>query len=470
MKNNRLCIGLVLSLATFLFWEREARADCTWTVAGTVKVQTQEPLLSGKFGSQIPLKGIKVKISGATVGSIFDSWGEGTTDANGKFSLSKQKSCEDRKLKIEVQFKNNSVEVRDAKYIGLIPNVPWYTIVFDSEKRRKPGMNQILPTVFAAGKPNDLNDTVARHHADIWVIANTLRDHLASYGAQFKYMKQSTIKYPNDEVLAPDSQEASFTHPVSHVVNVFRSSDGAHDHMSPGSGVTTLFHEMMHAWAFERVHGELDLAFNLITSFDTHCSNNEQHVSWHEAFAEFGMERLQEEIFGSTHTLPFNRDALKEGLSCGGSIDRITSMALLEKHEFGWLSLFRMLTTEDLGQFTYAGEATSTDRSSSSVFISRAPKLVIGCSNPTNHTLKDILNVFLSHSAKGLSNNLTKREMKSIDTYMHRAAKILGFEDHEAALKNLLDPLKTTEPKDEICGVKKQERAPGPIRPPRRRP
>jgi hypothetical protein len=470
MNKIQLLIGLALCFTAILFSAREARADCTWTVAGTVKVQTQESLLSGKFGAQIPLKGIKVKVSGATVGSIFDSWGEVSTDANGKFSISKQKSCEDRKLKIQVQFQNNNVEIRDNKTLGLVPNVPWYTIVEDSEKRRKPGLNQILPTVFAAGKPQDLNDTTARHHADIWVIANTLRDHLAGYGAQFKYLKQSEIKYPNNELIAPDSNEASFTHPVTHVVNVFRSSDGTNDHMAPGSGVDTLFHEMMHAWAFEHVHGELDLAFNLITSFDTHCSNNEQHVSHHEAFAEFAMERLKEEIFGSTHTLPFNRDALKEGLSCSGNVDRINTMALLEKHEFGWMSLFRMLTTDQLGQFTYAGEANSTSRFNSSVFISRAPTVALGCSNVTNFKLKNILDVFLSHSSKGFSNNLTKSEMKDIDTYLHRAARILGFEDKEAALKNLLDPTKTTEPKDELCGVEKKTLPPDSIRPPRKRP
>lgn len=461
----RIAAAAALSVVCFT----SANADCTWTVAGTVKVQTQETLLSGKFGSQIPLKGIKVKISGATVGNIFDSWGEVTTDANGKFSLSKQKSCGDRKLRIQVQFQSSNVEIRDDKTAGLVPNVPWYTIVDDSEKRRKPGLTQILPTVFAPGKLHDLDDAVARHHADIWVIANTLRDHLASYGAQFKYLNKSIIKYPNNEAIAGDSSEASFTHPVTHVVNIFRSNDRTNDHMAPGGGVNVMFHEMMHAWAFEHVHGELDMAFNLITSFDTHCSNNEQHVSWHEAFAEVAEERLKEEIFGTTHTLPFNRDALKEGLACSGSVDRITSMDLLEKHEFGWMSLFRMLTTPELGQYTYAGEATSTNSTNSSVFISRLSRLVPGCSNPTNHTLKDILNVFLSHSSKGFSNNLTKSEMKDIDLYLHRAARILGFEDKETALKNLLDPSKSTEPKDELCRLETKSVPPSSIRP-RRRP
>jgi len=465
MKKHQWVGVVFLGLTCIMLSASQTKADCTWSVSGTVKVQTQEPLLSSKFGAQIPLKGIKVKISGATVSGIFDSWGEVNTDAKGNFSLSKQKSCGDRELKIEVRFQNDNVEIRDDKLGGIIPNVPWYTIVQDSEKRRKAGPIQIVPTVFAAGKNNDLNDTVARHHADIWIIANTLRDHLAGYGSQFKYTERSIIKYPNNEATAGDNSEASFTHPVTHVVNVFRSHDGTNDHMSPGSGVPTLFHEMMHAWAFGHVHGELDMAINLITSFSTHCFNDEQHISFHEAFAEFAMERLREEIFGSIHTLPFNRDALKEGLLCEGNVDKINSMPLLEKHEFGWMSLFRMLTTDQLGQFTYAGEANSTSRFDSSVFISKAPNVALGCSNPTNHTLKDILDVFLSHSSKGFANNLTKSEMKSIDSYIHRAAKILGFEEQETALKNLLNPTKTSEPKNELCSVTIKELPPGSIKP-----
>ncbi|MDQ3648987.1 MAG: hypothetical protein M3458_01655 [Acidobacteriota bacterium] len=40
----------------------------------------------------------------------------------------------------------------------------------------------------------------------------------------------------------------------------------------------------------------------------------------------------------------------------------------------------------------------------------------------------------------------------NIDDFMRRAAKILGFESKETALKNLLDPTKTSEPRDELCG------------------
>src|SRR5882672_4060479 len=165
MKKHQWVGVVFLVLTCIMLSASQTKADCTWSVSGTVKVQTQEPLLSSKFGAQIPLKGIKVKISGATVSGIFDSWGEVNTDAKGNFSLSKQKSCGDRELKIEVRFQNDNVEIRDDKLGGIIPNVPWYTIVQDSEKRRKAGPIQIVPTVFAAGKNNDLNDTVARHHA-----------------------------------------------------------------------------------------------------------------------------------------------------------------------------------------------------------------------------------------------------------------------------------------------------------------
>jgi hypothetical protein len=453
MKRLQLFAALVCGVSTFLFAATETKADCSWTVAGTLKVQTQQPTLSAKFGPQIALKGVKAKVSGATVGDIFESWGEVTTDSSGKFSITKQKSCGDRKLKIEVRFESNDVEIRDDKLAGVLPNVPWYTIVHDSEKRRKPGLTQILPTVFASSKLHDLDNSIARHHADIWVIANLMREQLATYGPQFKFINKTKIKYPNNEAIAPDGSEASFVHPTTRVVNIFRSNDLTNDHLAKDGGVNVLFHEMTHAWAFERVHGELDLAINLLTSLSTHCSNNEQHVSFHESFADFTRDQLKVEIFGASHRVPFNRDALKEGLSCEGTVDRMTSIAIMEKRELGWMSLFRMLTTPNLKQFKYSGEATSSNEFHSSVFITSGPVIArSNCTDPTNRKLKDILNVFLANPSKGVSSNLDKSEMKSFDAYMRRAAKILGFEAQRNALMNLLDPSKSSEPGEELCG------------------
>ena len=78
MKKSIMTAFAVLALITMA--SETSKADCSWTVTGTVKVQSQEKELITKFGPQIPLKGIKVKISGATIGG-FDEWGTVTTDA-----------------------------------------------------------------------------------------------------------------------------------------------------------------------------------------------------------------------------------------------------------------------------------------------------------------------------------------------------------------------------------------------------
>lgn len=429
--------------------------NCDWTVSGTVKVETQEEELTTKFGTQIPLKGISVKVSGATIG-FFDSWGTVSTDSDGKFTITKEKSCEDRKLKIEVQFENDNVKI--IKDPGLVPTTgaKWYTIIEDSDRRRKAGAIQIVPTVFAAGKNHDLSDFDARHHADIWVIANTLRDHVASFGSAFKFTKRTTIEYPNNDQLNGDGQEGSFTNPATGDVHIFVSNDGTVDHLNVG----TLFHEMMHAWAFQHVSGEIGTFANLVTSFTTHCVNKDESVSFHEGFAEFASEKLKEEIFPlsfPTKTLPFNRDALNEGLSCEGKVNKITNLLEIEQHEFGWMSFLRMLTTDSLAGFTYKGEASSTNRTDSSVFISLEPKKIVSgtCSNPTNKSLKNILDVFLPHSDKGFPKNISNGDM-NVTAFMNRAAKILNFEDQKNGLTNILDPSKTTEPSDEICSITKR--------------
>ena len=198
------------------------------------------------------------------------------------------------------------------------------------------------------------------------------------------------------------------------------------------------------------------MATNLISTGSTHCANEKEHISFHEAFADVAMERLYEEIFGKKHTMPYNRDALKEGLSCEGGVDNIESMRDMEVHELGWMSLFRMLTTKDLYKYTYRGEAASTNPcpydADSSTRRSSSHQLEyesIGvATRPTD--VKTARRV-LPHSSKGFSNNLKKDEMNT-DDFMRRAAKILGFESQETALKNLLDPTRTSEPRDELCG------------------
>lgn len=425
-------------------------ADCNWTVNGTVKVETQQDDLRTKFGSQIPLKGIQVKVSGATIGG-FDSWDTVSTDSDGKFTVRKSKSCEDRKLKIEVQFENDKIKVMKDPGLAPTTGAKWYTIIQDTERRRKAGAIQIVPTVFASGKNLDLNDADARDHADIWVIANALHDHLASFGTNFKFTAKTVIEYPNNDQFINDNAEASFTNPVTRDVNIFRSNDGKEDHLHS----STLFHEMMHLWAYQHTSGEIDLATNLLATGSTHCVNTKEHISFHEGFAEFAMEKLMEDIFPAsypTKSLPFNRDALMEGMTCEGQINNINTLLDMEQHEYGWMSLLRTLTTKGLVNYTYKGDATSRSRFNSSVFISDPAGLTAlqgTCSSP-DLKFKDVLGVFLPHSNKGFSDNLKKSEM-NLNSFLNRAAKIHGFEDRNQGIKNLLDPAKTTEPKEELC-------------------
>jgi hypothetical protein len=402
---KRNLIAIIIAMLGMIFTSNAFGRDCTWTVSGTVKVKSQQPDLIEKFGEIIPLKGIQVKVSGATIGG-FDSWDTVNTDADGKFTVRKEKSCEDRKLKIEVKFQNDNLEIRhEHSTSDLLTNVKWYTVIQDTERRRQAGNIQIVPTVFDAGKNLDLNDPEARDHADLWIMAKALRDQLAGYGAKFAFKKQTVIKYPHNSDVISDNAEASYSNPLTNVIYIFRSNDGTNDHLNP----ETVMHEMMHTWAYANVSGEIDLATNLLTSGSTHCSNTKEHISFHEAFAEFAMERLLEEIYGKIHTFPYNRDALKEGLACESGVDRITNLTKMEQHEYGWMSLFRMLTTKDLHWYNYGGEASSTDAdpyhsSNSSVFIFKNPYVQMGCSSPTNFKLKDILNVFMPNTNKGFQN------------------------------------------------------------------
>lgn len=85
MKKLQLVIVAALMLIG-VFANAATAKDCTWTVTGTVKVESQEPELISKYGAQIPLDGIQVKVSGATIG-WFDEWDTVTTNAKGGFTV-----------------------------------------------------------------------------------------------------------------------------------------------------------------------------------------------------------------------------------------------------------------------------------------------------------------------------------------------------------------------------------------------
>lgn len=91
-----------------------------------------------------------------------------------------------------------------------------------------------------------------RDHADIWKTYAAVLDRLTRYGPEYEVEGSTTVKYPHND-FAGDSAEGSYTNPGTKIIYIFRSNDGRRDDLN----TTTLLHEFMHRWMFEKTKGEL---------------------------------------------------------------------------------------------------------------------------------------------------------------------------------------------------------------------
>src|SRR5687768_16684726 len=89
-------------------------AKSTWTITGRMMVEKKE--VSGVLTSR-PLVGVEVEVSASNFG-IYDSWGTVRTNADGYFTLRKEKDGSKRKIKVKVRFADGDLEVN----AGLLAN------------------------------------------------------------------------------------------------------------------------------------------------------------------------------------------------------------------------------------------------------------------------------------------------------------------------------------------------------------
>lgn len=456
---------LRLALGCFLLWPSLSLAkDCTWTVKGTLKVTHLLEELKDKYIASY-LKGVKVKVSAKEkvigVWGTWNSWDTVETNANGEFSVSKEKNCDERRFKVEFKFDNDELHVIDYGW-----DTEWYTLKEESSGEHKAGTTHFGDMTIPSSLGDETN--LARKQADIWVLYNKVFDQLASYGSSYKFTKKVEVKYPSNPL---GKDNGSYADPITQNVHIIKE-DGNDDFRTD-----IMIHELMHIWAYQHVSGALGLATNLISTWDTHCTEQQSSIVFHEAFAEFAMQKLANEMFAghdlfdAHETLALNKDALQEGLNCwayqtkilgirngfdpdgkDGSdvVDPFTSIEDMEDHEFGWMSLFYTLTTPNLEDYSYTStEATSKDLSHTSTRIAKKTMLN-QCASVTGYALKDILKVFLANSSAGYDKNLKGAEMNFTD-FMTRAAKILNFTDKKQAYLDLLNPAKTTDTQDVLC-------------------
>jgi len=426
-----MCFTALLASVTIsdAAWAKE-----DWTVRGSVFVAHQMPDMRVRIAQESPLVGIQVKVSArakvAGVWGTWNSWGVVRTDAQGRYSVSKNKGSGKRQFKVEVKFDSDKLEIRHETSTASATKVKWYEISHDGQDY-DPGVIDLGKDVFRAGATLALDDAEPRAHAEIWVVANLAIDKVASLGSEYAFKNKVKIKYPHNSEVISDNVESSYCNPVTRVVYIFQSNDGQRDHFN----TDTIWHEMAHVWAYDHCSGELGLAWQLFADGSTHDDQEKPFVAFHEGFADHFAENMKEQILNLSQPKPFNRDHLK---SLG-----LTNLTKLERRDTGWTHVFRALQLEDIHTYDFNATPGSSVRSAD-------PSTYQGkFSQVRPLTFKNTLTIFLADPGAGHPKDINKDEM-TIHAFLHRAADILKKFDSDRVddWKDVLDPSKTTQPVD----------------------
>lgn len=410
---------------------------CSWTVKGKVAVEHQLSELMEKFDTKSYLKGIKVKVSAkekvlGTWGS-YNSWGELTTNADGEYSVTEEKNCDDRRFKVEVKFQDSDLEVRhEHSTSNLFVDVKWYTIIDDNEMSS--GTVDFGDRAFSANGANDLNDFEARRHADIWKLYQLAIEHMKSMGSEFAFKGQVAVKYPHNGITG-DSVEASYANPTTKKIYIVKNSQ--RDNFT----VPTLLHELGHRYFYDHMSGEICLTETLLLKGATHGLVDDHCAAFSEGVAEYWKDMMREALFGKSEVLPFSR----HHLASGGQGTPLTNLSLMQRHDDGWLSVFHTITLDKIHKYDFG---TST---SGSTRVTEKPSSPFGCDSPSIG-LKEVLKVFNEASDAGFPKKLLRNET-TISAFLARVNGILGTfsQDHEDLYKDLVNPSKTVQPSDKLC-------------------
>ncbi|ACN15501.1 hypothetical protein HRM2_24070 [Desulforapulum autotrophicum HRM2] len=352
-------------------------AQKTWIIKGTLKLR--ELPLSYKDGDKwVPLSGATIKIS-ANEGIRWNSWGTVTTAADGSFVMRKKKDASKRKIRVEVQFKNKNTVVYGEnasllskaltllKPIGVVNNAnnialngilthvsrltyksDFYTLKESNERNTGGGDYEFDYGTISIGKKAS---GYLYEHASIFYGCEKLRKHLSQMGQPFA--KKIAVKYPHNNELIPDLGEMSYCSPINNCVYLVKNSQRNSLYADGQITFNTLYHELMHLWAYGYSKGEDNLAWQLIVHGGTHDGlQAKTYTAFHEAWAEHGSNVMLKNIFNQTSDIYGGHDYWKGPFYKPALIEMgITNIGKVDRQEFGWMHVFNCLTCDGLINF-----------------------------------------------------------------------------------------------------------------------
>jgi len=458
-------------------------AQVGWTLRGRVLLRHDIQELADTYGAISPMAGIRVRVQARE--RIAGAWGNWKKwddviiheDDDGAFQVSKIKTDRRRRFRIQVQFKDDELVVYGAnrkllrqatrglrlgiirglvdellidellKHISRIPyQAHWHTIHVDRMRNgRGAGIIDLGDLVFQPNGADDLGDETAYRQANIWFLYKKVIGHFAAIGRDYRFKKRVAVKYPHSNPLIGDRIEAPYANPYNQMVYLIKNTRDD-DYLSIG----TLLHELMHIWAYQHCRGEKNMAWQLALHRTTHGLQKKTFVAFHEGFAEWAYMAVYRRLFGkdpkTTDTsdidapaLPLNRSYLS------GAIYGLPTISEVERHEWGWVSFFYLLTTRELFRYTFGGTHKYVSKTRA------RPRRGLRCADPAME-FPDVLRLFLTDNAAGQARKLRQSEMNFAGILARASTLVPQFNAAaRTAVLSLLDPTDTREPRDLLC-------------------
>ena len=133
MSVKRVCMVAIGALSALSASAGAARADCDYVITGALAVEHRIPELATAFG-QSPVGNVRVRVQGRqkfiTGWGPWGTWsGQHRTDEDGGFRISKTKNCAKRRLRVQIKFEDDDLQVRHENSTSSLNKVKWYTVL-----------------------------------------------------------------------------------------------------------------------------------------------------------------------------------------------------------------------------------------------------------------------------------------------------------------------------------------------------
>ena len=437
-----LAAGQVVSADGPLPAKAAAFAQCDWTVRGRLVLDPQLPEVSARFG-RTALKGVLVKVYESHRGVFggatgWDKIGEVRTTATGDFAVGTQLNCADRRFRADVRFESDDLKILyEFSTSDLVTNTKDYTVYEDETLTHQAGTTTLHDDdggdlVFRATGGEQLRDFEPRAHAEIWFLYTHVRETLASLGVPFT--DRIRVKYPHNSTVVDDSVERSYANPINHVIYIHKGA------VNDDFDTNTLIHELMHIWAYQHWTGNTGLVAELLESHSTHGLVDEPSVAFHEGFAQYAADKLQEIILGTTPPLPFNRRLLAQDLGLNNQT--------VERHDDAWISALHMLSTPNLFGFSFL---TANDPSTQTYIVATA--FDPPCRNAAV-SFGQVLQSMLTHPTQGYVDFWTKVTINLTAFFQRVADTTTAVRDSDVTMyRQLMNPQGAVQPQVNLCAT-----------------